>query len=99
MTNRIKKIKEMAHHRNGVSGESFYIVKFVSAEGGDILIGVVFAEGKHVAVFDQSLIGEGEIRFGYNSFRGDVFEAELRAAIGAHEMKEYGRTEIGKVAG
>ena len=34
-----------------------------------------------VAVFDVDLLTAGEIRMGYNSWRGDEFERELREAI------------------
>ena len=79
------KVQKIAHHRNGVSGESFYVVTF--KDDGDALVGVVFEAARHVAVFDVALLAAGEIEFGVNSWRGDVYEKDLRAAIEAWESK------------
>lgn len=38
------------------------------------------------AVFDRGLLGEGEARFLYNSFRGDAYDHALRTAV-----KEWSR--------
>lgn len=81
------KIEEVAYHRNGVGGEPFYVIKFISTEDGRAsnMVGVVYPENGYVSVFDRDLLGQGVIAFGYNSFRGDHFEGHLRHAIMEHE--------------
>jgi hypothetical protein len=76
-------VKEIAYHRNGVCGEPFYVVLF--RDGRDKRLAVVYADPGHVSVFDPDLLGAGVIAFGENSFRGDHYESDLRAAIRAHE--------------
>jgi len=89
-------IEEIAHHRNGVSGESFDVIKFVCPENGN-MIGIVFdlnwihdhktqtarqqTWNGRVAVLNRDLLAEGNIRFGENSWRGDHYEQDLRDAI------------------
>lgn len=89
------KVQEIAYHRNGVSGEPFYVVTFT--DDGRDMVAVVFPDdtgsftkpdtftNPHTAVFDRQLLGEGTIAFGVNSFRGDHFDSDLRHAITAHE--------------
>lgn len=82
----IKKVIEINHHRNGVSGADFYIVKFASPKERDKrkftnMIAIVFDEPGHVAVFDYDLLKLGNTKFCQNSWRGDVFEKELRELI------------------
>ena len=86
----IRKIEEIAYHRNGISGMPFHVVKFLGEAGP--MLGVVFpipeedidggcvADGC-VAVFQRTLLACDDIEFGSNSWRGDHYEAELRAAI------------------
>lgn len=76
-------VDEIAHHRNGVGGSSFYVVLF--RDGRLNLVASVFEERGSVCVFDRDLLGAGVIEFGFNSFRGDVYEDELRAACAACE--------------
>ncbi len=45
------------------------------------MVAVVFDEPGHIAVFDATMLGEGKVAFGDNSWRGDQFEQPLRAAI------------------
>ena len=47
------------------------------------MIAIVFSDNTdcHVAVFDFDLLKKDEIRFVYNSWRGDVFAPELEKAI------------------
>jgi hypothetical protein len=72
------------YHRNGISGSPFIVVLFRSQEGtreAQEMVGIVFEERGAVAVLDRSLLAEGNVRFGENSFRGDVFEPMLRTVI------------------
>ena len=79
------RVKEIARHRNGSSGEAFYAVLF--RNGNDSMIGVVFDAPGHVAVFDLMLLLDGDIAFGSNSFRAEEYEKPLRKAIEQWEMK------------
>jgi hypothetical protein len=72
---------EVAYHRNGVSGEGFHVVKFDTYNPFQFLVGVVFHEPGHVAVFNRELLGKGVIAFGENSYQGDHFEPGLRKMI------------------
>lgn len=84
-TNRIT-VEAVAHHRNGVAGAPFHVVLFRDTEGRKLA--VVFKEICHVAVLDLDLTAAGEIRFGFNSFRGDVYEPLLRAAVEEFEAAQ-----------
>jgi hypothetical protein len=70
-------IERVTHHRNGVSGNGFYVLLF--REGKTLMMGVVFEEAGSVAVFDRSLFPA--IDFTVNSWRGDYYEDDLRSAI------------------
>jgi hypothetical protein len=79
-------IERVAYHRNGISGQGFYVVCFIkSAEPGEPaapMVGVVFQRRGHVAVFDRAKLAQADIFFAQgNSWRGDNFEPALRQAI------------------
>ena len=91
-SNPIKKVLEVASHRNGVGGERFYVVKFISRETDDTMIGITFNEpeftgteyelkGIFTAVLDLELLSKGVIEFGENSWRGDQHHEPLQDAI------------------
>lgn len=84
-TNRIT-VETVARHRNGVAGAPFHVVLFRDEEGRKLA--VVFGEIGHVAVLDLTLAAAGEVRFGFNSFRGDVYEPLLRAAVEEFEAAQ-----------
>lgn len=97
MRNRFK-VREIAHHRNGISGAPFYVVRFTSPSPKNGLAVVFYqnnAEGLdraatlancQVAVFDaDKLMANVDIAFGSNSWRGDHYADELIAAIETHE--------------
>lgn len=73
------KIESIQYHRNGVSGNGFYVVTFKDDDRK--MVAIIFDEPGNIAVFDRQLIGEGNIQFGENSFRGDHYESWLRDAI------------------
>jgi hypothetical protein len=76
--------KEVDYHRNGVGGNSFYVVTFEDAENGP-MVGIVFSEPGDVAVFNTDELAKGNIAFGMgNSWRGDCYEDQLRQWV-----KEY----------
>jgi hypothetical protein len=85
------------YHRNGIGGNGFYVALFDMKEGCEEvrkMVGVVFPEAGTVAVFDLKMLAEGNIEFANgNSWRGDMFEPELREAIAKHEIKEIARID------
>lgn len=90
MSTEIKnEVIDITYHRNGICGASFHAIIFDSTESGtkNRMVGVVFEEPAHVAVFNLNLLSKGDIRFGYNSFRGDRFEDDLRRFISTYEEK------------
>lgn len=62
------------------------------------MLGIVFDKPSHVAVVSIDLLNDPEIgvAFGENSWRGDRYEPELRAAIAAHDSD--GSVRVGPFA-
>lgn len=81
-------IKEVASHRNGCFGVPFHAVRFTAE--GDLLVGLVFEGEGRVAVLNAELAAE-TVEFGVNSYRGDVYESALRAAVAAYDEAEEAR--------
>lgn len=73
-------IENIQRHRNGVCGAPFHVLIFRDPDEGRML-GVVFDEAHHVAVFNLDKLAIGNIAFGVNSWRGDRYEPHLRNAI------------------
>jgi hypothetical protein len=73
------------HHRNGVMGNPFSVAMFDMTEDGETrkMVAVLFGEPGSCAVLDVDMLSNHDILFGSNSWRGDHFEDELRAAIKA----------------
>ncbi len=80
----VGKIHYCQTHRNGISGAPFHVVIFHDPDEGRML-GIVFEEKHHVAVFNLDKLALGNIAFGVNSWRGDVYEPDLRRAIAENE--------------
>lgn len=81
-----RKLKSIAHHRNGVGGCPFYVA--VIQEGRDKMLAVTFNdEPAHVrtAIFDLKLLADGNIKFGENSYRGDHYHQFMLDEIKKHE--------------
>ena len=86
------KINNVQYHRNGVSGMPFYAVNFDDEKIGN-MIGIVFPKydqdkeiytgelNPRVAIFQTELLGQGNINFGENSYRGDWYANDLIKAI------------------
>ena len=92
----IKEIVQIVRHRNGVSGAPFYAVRFKIRQDapGTVFLGIVFDEPEHVAVLNVDyLAGAAGVAFSENSWRGDVYEPELRKAIAEWERVEQARFE------
>ena len=77
---RVVRLQQVAYHRNGISGAPFHAVLFVDPSQGPML-GVVFDQPHHVAVFQLDKLSRGDITFGSNSWRGDHYEPQLRKMI------------------
>ena len=88
-------IQEIAHHRNGISGEPFAVVTFTWNDEGVArpMLGVLFANDRperpggfvnpRTAVLDRDRLRVGVIAFMENSWRGDDFDPFLRPAVNA----------------
>jgi hypothetical protein len=77
------KIQGIAYHRNGCAGNGFNVITFKAEKTN--MVAVIFNERGQVAVFDRELLGKGVIASSENSWRGDHFEPDLRAAIADKE--------------
>ena len=89
----MRKLQAIAHHRNGICGEPFYVLTFT--ESGRNMIATVFYHPEwgeppepRVAVFDRDLLANGEIGFGLNSWRGDHYADWCYSAIRRHVASE-----------
>ena len=78
------RIENIQHHRNGISGAPFHVLIFRDPDEGRML-GIVFQQEHHVAVFNLDKLAIGNIAFGVNSWRGDQYEPHLRKAIIDHQ--------------
>lgn len=77
-------IKTVEYHRNGVWGQPFNVVTFTQKNGhkNQNMIAILFVDsGGNCAVFDTDLLGQGNIAFGKNSWRGDIYEKEMRKVV------------------
>jgi hypothetical protein len=79
---KLKRILSIAYHRNGIGGAPFHVILFEDrGEEGSRKVAVVFEEPCHIAVLDVAMLAAGDIAFGSNSWRGDVYEPAMRRAI------------------
>jgi hypothetical protein len=75
-------IIDWAHHRNGICGAPFHVVLFDDmGDENTRKAGILFEQAHHCAVLDVAKLAAGNVAFGFNSYRGDVFEQPLRKAI------------------
>jgi hypothetical protein len=84
----IKKVLSVAHHRNGISGTSFSVVLFIDRETKERFIGIVPDDDPNkwnAFVLSVERLVNDDIEFGSNSWRGDNYAEELKAAIMASE--------------
>lgn len=106
MKKHVKKVVEVSFHRNGIAGVGFYAVRFVANiddELGKIVrsdanfLAIIFDAPGFCAVTCLDLIETCGVKFaGGNSWRGDVFEPELRKAI--EETQSNGSVRVGPFA-
>lgn len=76
---------DIAHHRNGVAGETFSVVLF--HDGRSQKVAIIFDQPGCCAVLDVTRLAAGDIAFGSNSWRGDQFEPDLRQAIDEEDAR------------
>ena len=113
----VKKVLEVAWHRNGISGRGFYAVRFTcDIEGtspeqaalwnipasppqpdANFLAVLTDTPGECYVVCTDHLAAHG-VAFGKNSWRGDHYEGELRAAIEAADGRTSGAVRVGPFA-
>ena len=82
---KLENISAPAFHRNGICGEPFKVCTFTMQENNEPprrMVAVRFADdaphgNPRIAVFDLDLLAQGEIRFTFNSWRGDRFSDDL----------------------
>jgi len=77
-------IESIQYHRNGVCGAPFHVLIFRDPDEGR-MVGIVFDQEYHVAVFNLDKLARGNIAFGANSWSGDRYEPSLRKAIRSDE--------------
>jgi hypothetical protein len=83
------RVVDWDYHRNGISGAPFHVVLFDDVDDENSRkIGILFDARHHCAVIDVVRLSAGIIGFGFNSYRGDVFEPSLRAALNSPTSKE-----------
>jgi hypothetical protein len=73
-------LTDISHHRNGCTGVSFYVILFRDGLK-DQRMAIKFddqGDGNiYTAVLDTEKLADGDIDFGSNSFRGDVFDKQI----------------------
>jgi hypothetical protein len=75
------KIIEIASHRNGVTGEPFWVVRF-DERGNGRMVAILFSGKGQCAVLEVDETANDNIAFAMgNSWRGDDYEPTLRKAI------------------
>jgi len=76
-------VQEIAYHRNGVAGYPFYAVRFRWSVDGkaENFLGTLFDGDGQCSVISLDRIAQHGVAFGPNSWRGDVVERRLRAAV------------------
>jgi hypothetical protein len=82
------KVSEIEYHRNGISGEGFYAVRFTSRVCDESLdfLATVFDRPGCVSVICLDYIADHGVGVG-NKWRGDEFAPAIRKAIKAREKK------------
>jgi hypothetical protein len=78
------KVSEIEYHRNGISGEGFYAVRFTSQSLN--FIATVFDRPGCVSVICLDYIADHGVGI-CNKWRGDEFAPAIRKAIKAREKK------------
>lgn len=83
----IKKVIDVAHHRNGISGTPFSVVLFIDKETGEKFVGILPDDDENTSnafVLSVDRLSQDNIKFAENSWRGDNYAPELKLAIDLH---------------
>jgi hypothetical protein len=84
---KLHRIISIARHRNGVAGAPFDVALFTdSGDRRSRKVAILFEPHGFCAVLDVAKLGQGDIAFGSNSWRGDDYEPALRNAIAMHHQ-------------
>jgi len=75
---------DVQYHRNGISGQGFYCATVKSKSDGNLIITYFPNEEDLCYCAVYSLDKLPDIRFGYNSWRGDDFASYMSLAIKEH---------------
>jgi len=81
------KVISVSYHRNGIGGMGFYAVIFNESEMGQMIASLFDAPG-YCAVYNIEKLSKGDVEFGSNSWRGDVYASVLRPAVEKFLEKE-----------
>jgi hypothetical protein len=88
---------KLAFHRNGISGDPFYVALAIDSHTGDRVVIIRFdyddiAERKmnRCAVLGVGQLAEGDIGFGSNSWRGDHYVEAMDRWIAAWNRERFG---------
>lgn len=76
------RVTKVAHHRNGITGQSFYVANIV--DGPLKLLAIRFPGDGFCAVINPALAALGTIEMNLNSWRGDDFIGLVDGAIAAY---------------
>lgn len=94
----VTKVEQVQWHRNGIGGVGFYAVLFrtdasdMNGSKDELMVACVYEEKGCCSVLAVAPLSTSEgVQFGQNSWRGDHFEPELRAAIKAAGDTAAGR--------
>jgi hypothetical protein len=79
------KIETVAYHRNGIAAAGFYVVLFTDDSPK---VAILFDADHHCAVLDREKLARGDIAFRSNSWRGDLYESDLRMAVLTYSQRE-----------
>ena len=80
----IKKVVDVAHHRNGVHGTPFDVVLFKDKDTGELFVGILpdCDQNEHNSfVLSVDRMSKGSVTFAENSWRGDNYAQELKQAV------------------
>lgn len=74
-------ILDADYHRNGVSGVGFHVALVDDPNDGDVKLVVMFPTEGHTAVLSLDKLVAEDIKFGSNSYRGDLYEEALHKEL------------------
>ncbi len=71
-------IIDLDHHRNGIGGMPFKVALVDDANESDVKLVIMFEAEGHTAVLSLNKLIDEDVKFGSNSYRGDIYEGILR---------------------